>query len=108
MGSSDRAQQIVVEYRERLREILGEELDSVVLYGSQARGDAQEGSDIDVLIVMRGSFDYGTLIEKTSKLTAAVSLEHDVVISRAFVTRHDYQTRLTPFLMNVRREGVPV
>ncbi|GIX50691.1 MAG: hypothetical protein KatS3mg132_885 [Limisphaera sp.] len=53
MNPSDRVRQIVEEYRARLQEILGAELEAVVLYGSQARGDAEAGSDIDVLCVMR-------------------------------------------------------
>jgi hypothetical protein len=35
-------------------------------------------------------------------------LKHDVVIATAFVTKADYEKRNTPFLMNVRREGVNV
>ena len=98
--------QIVGEYRALLTEILNEALESVVLYGSQARGDAEVGSDIDVLCVMRGLFDYGDLIMRTSDAAAQVSLKYDVVISTAFVSSEDYRTRNTPFLMNVRREGV--
>ncbi|MBS3933552.1 MAG: nucleotidyltransferase domain-containing protein [Truepera sp.] len=99
-------QQILAEYRARLATLLGDNLESVVLYGSRARGDAEEGSDIDVLCVMRRPFDYGEMIERTSEATAEISLKYDVVISRAFVTRDDYRFRKTPFLTNVRREGV--
>ncbi len=101
-----RLQEILGEYRARLAEVLGEDLDSVVLYGSQVRGDAEEGSDIDVLCVMKRPFDYGEMIERTSKVTAELSLKYDVVLSRVFVTRDDYRSRKTPFLMNVRREAV--
>ena len=65
MISPKRLRRILKEYRTRLEETLGENLDSIVLYGSQARGDAEEGSDIDVLCVMKKSFDYGELILRT-------------------------------------------
>lgn len=108
MNTPDLIRRIVGEYRMRLADILGEELESVVLYGSQARGDAQEGSDIDVLCVVRSPCDYGELIARTSDATAEISLRYDVALSRAFVTARDYRSRNTPFLMNVRREGVMV
>jgi uncharacterized protein len=108
MDSNSRAREIVTEYRQRLREVLKDELDSVLLYGSQARGEATDGSDIDVLCIMKKPFDYGEMILKTSEASAELSLKYDVVISRAFVTRLDYETRNIPFLMNVRREAVAV
>jgi predicted nucleotidyltransferase len=108
MRTHNRAQQVVLEYRDQLREILGDELDSVVLYGSQVRRDATAESDIDVLCVMRRPFDYGEMIEATSEVTAEISLKYDVVLSRAFVTLDDYRFRQTPFLANVRREGVAI
>jgi excisionase family DNA binding protein len=99
---------ILEEYRVRLTEVLGENLEALVLYGSQVRGEADEGSDIDVLCVMKGPFDYGELIQETSEAAAEISLKHDVVLSTAFVSRADYERCSTPFLMNVRREGLPV
>jgi predicted nucleotidyltransferase len=99
---------ILNEYRQRLSEILGDDLDSVLLYGSQARGEASAGSDVDVLCIMKKSFDYGDLISRTSLATAEISLKHDVVISRVFITRDDYAYQDSPFLMNVRKEQVAV
>jgi len=98
-------QKLLSDYQARLAALLGDNLESVVLYGSRARGDAEEGSDIDVLCVMSGPFDCGEMIERTSEATAEISLKYDVVLSRVFVTRDDYRSRRTPFLTNVRREG---
>jgi uncharacterized protein len=81
---------------------------AVYLYGSQARGDAGPGSDVDVLVVVRGGLDYGDLIRRTSGIVAELSLEHDIVVSRAFVTEEQFAHGETPFLLNVRREGVLV
>ena len=106
--TSTQRDEILHVYRAGLREALREALEAVILYGSHARGDDRKESDIDVLCVMRSPFDYGEMIARTSALTARLSLEHGVVLSRAFVTRDEYETRQLPFLMNVRREGVSV
>jgi len=51
-------------------------------------------------------FEYADLISRTSLATAEISLKHDVVISRVFVTREAYASQDSPFLMNVRKEQV--
>ena len=45
---------ILAELRRRFDALYGERLLRMVLYGSQARGDAEPGSDIDVLVVLAG------------------------------------------------------
>ena len=91
-----------------LRLLLGEKLDRVILYGSFARGEAHADSDIDILIVVHGTFDYGALIHQTSELVARLSLEYDVVISRAFISKERFENEQSPFTLNVQREGVPI
>ena len=83
-----------------------ENLDELILYGSQARGDAQEYSDIDVLVVLKQAFNYREEIDRTSQFIADLSLEYDTVISRAFISAQRFQDENSPFLLNVRREGV--
>ena len=108
MKVSNSIRSILDEYRRALVAILGDELDSLVLYGSQARGHPDEGSDVDVLCIMKNQVDYGELIKRTSEITAQISLKYDVVISRAFVCREDYESRRTPFLMNVHKEQIAI
>ena len=107
MGDA-KLQRILDALRVEISHALGDQLDSVILFGSQARAEAHEGSDIDVLVVLRGDFDCGDMIRRTSAGVAALSLEHDVVISRTFVSRDEFENSRTPFLLNVHREGVPV
>ena len=106
--SKRKLQSILGRLRGELTQILGDQLVSVILYGSQARRQAHPGSDIDVLVVVQDDSNYSDLIRRTSEVVAALSLQHDVVISRAFVSRDRYEQEQTPFLLNVRREGVAV
>jgi uncharacterized protein len=94
--------------RQGLVQTIGYELEQVILYGSQARGESRPDSDIDVLIIIRGTINYPDLMQRTSTLVADVSLQHDVVISRTFASQSEWKNAQTPFLINVRREGVAV
>jgi uncharacterized protein len=99
---------IIQELRRQLEALYGPRLMRMVLYGSQARGDAEQGSDIDILVVLQGPVSPGEEIARTSDIIASLSLEHGVVLSRAFVSADRFEREQSPLLMNIRREGVSV
>jgi len=101
-------QKVLKKLKKELLHIYGEQLDSIILYGSRARGDERPDSDIDILIILKDDFNYSKMLRLSSDLAASLSLENDVVISRAFVSKEQFEQRQTPFLMNVHREGIPV
>lgn len=108
MISESRLKGLLAELRNELGRLLGERFEAAYLYGSWARSQPRPGLDIDVLVVVRGEFDYGEMIQRTSRLVAALSLKHDVVISRVFVSKERFEREQSPFLLNVRREAVAV
>jgi len=102
----EKVRTILAELRRRLERIYGPRLVEVVLYGSQARGDAGDGSDIDVLVVLKDDFSLGEEIKRTSEDTTELSLANDVDICCLFMDEHYYRTRQGPLLRNIRKEGI--
>jgi len=94
--------------RGRMERVYGDRLVRMVLYGSRARGDAEPGSDIDVLIVLKGTVDPGKEISRTGGVVTDLSLQFGEVISCVFMDEERFMHRQGPFLRNVRKEGISV
>jgi predicted nucleotidyltransferase len=97
---------VLHELRHQLETLYGPRLVQLILYGSQARGDAEPGSDIDILIVLEGPVNPGEEIERTGDITASLSLEHNVVISCVYMSEERFEHERSSLLLNVRREGI--
>jgi predicted nucleotidyltransferase len=105
---NEKLQTILTELHRRFEAIYGERLVRLVLFGSQARGDAEPGSDIDVLVVLKGIVSPCEEIAKTINDVADISLEYNEVVSCVFVSEEQFERERSPLLLNVRREGVPL
>lgn len=99
---------VIKELKARLNEVYRDRLANLVLFGSQARGDAVTGSDIDILVVLKGPVSAGKEISRISGITSSLSLLYDVVISCTFVSDDRYKKEKSPLILNIHREGVQV
>ncbi|MDQ3010563.1 MAG: nucleotidyltransferase domain-containing protein [Acidobacteriota bacterium] len=97
---------ILTELRQRMAALYGARLVDVLLFGSQARGDATPESDIDVMIVLHGEVWPGEEIARSGGIVAELSLKYDVLLSTVFEPEEDFRLRGSPLLINVRREGI--
>lgn len=97
---------ILKELKEKLSAHYGEQLSRLVLYGSQARGDAEPDSDIDVLVVLKGEVNRSKEDAETLELVADICLKHSVVIQWLFVSENRYRNASDSLIWNVRDHGM--
>ena len=97
---------ILLQLRAYVDQCYGDRLKHLILFGSQSRNDATPDSDIDVMLVLAGTENAHAEYDRISQFVADLCLEHEVLISCVLVPDHVFQTRETPLLINVRREGI--
>lgn len=83
---------------------------SLILYGSYARGDNNEDSDIDLLVLLdtdKITYDDRARIRH---LLYPLELEAGIHISPVLRSRRQWEQKqvITPFYLNVTKEGIPL
>ncbi|MGL6227072.1 MAG: nucleotidyltransferase domain-containing protein [Thermoguttaceae bacterium] len=109
MCDERQVREILQEVMEFSQQQFGESLDSVILYGSYARGDYDEESDIDVMILVNSDEEYlKTFSRVYAKFASCASLKHEMFLSLVLRSKSTFDHRKTfvPYYRNVMNEGV--
>ena len=106
--SREDALRLVREFHERLATLYGDRLKGVYLYGSYARGEPEEGSDIDVAVVLAGPVNRRAESRRTSRLIADLSLRENCELMPFFLSDQEHRTTPYSIFRSIDREGVPV
>jgi predicted nucleotidyltransferase len=100
-------QEAVDEFVRRAREKYDDKIDSIILFGSVARGEAGRESDIDILVVIVG--DRFRMRRKLSEIVLDILLETGEYISVKTLSIENFKflkDLKSSFLSNVIREGI--
>ena len=90
-----------------LTDIFGNNISMIILYGSAARGDATEESDIDIAIVVKSQMD-----DTTKRRFLSWAADMDIRYERVFSIVDIQETNMKkweevlPFYRNVKKEGI--
>jgi predicted nucleotidyltransferase len=91
-----------------LRELYGDRLKQVLLFGSWARGDAHPESDIDLLVVLDRINSRSVERDRMDEILWEHSLANNTVVTEVPVSVEELERAEIPLLMRVREEAVRV
>jgi predicted nucleotidyltransferase len=95
---------ILEDFKKRVRRLYGKKLKNILLYGSWARGDAKEHSDIDLAVLLEGEVNPGREIDRMIEIITDLQLKYNTLISVYPVSENNYRSVKSPLLINVHRE----
>jgi predicted nucleotidyltransferase len=98
-------QNIINQFKYYVNNLYGSSLKQLILFGSQARGDATPDSDIDLLIVTQKKLSKSDR-EQVINFISDVSINQNILINFIEMSPQRFQTENSPLLLNIRREGI--
>jgi predicted nucleotidyltransferase len=100
--------ELLVEIKLGLNAMYGERLKRLFLYGSYARGEEEDESDLDLLVILDQFISYAREVDRTGELASDLSIKYGITVSLVFVREGEWLGGDTPFLSNVRDEAISV
>ena len=101
-----RIKRLINQIKAHLTKVYGEGVKKVILYGSYVRGETTKDSDIDILVLVDQSLNPFEVRESLSELLFDILLEEGEHISVIVVPERFYDNYNSPFILNVKKEGV--
>ncbi|MFH1150372.1 MAG: nucleotidyltransferase domain-containing protein [Actinomycetota bacterium] len=99
---------LVERVKKGLVDLHGDVIKGVLVYGSFARGNATDDSDIDMAVIIDANSNPSEVETSIGDLLFEILLEHGELISLIAVPEDMYRDYDSPFLINARIEGVAV
>ena len=99
-------QKLLTEIRTPLQKVFEHRLQGIVLYGSEARGDATPDSDVDVLVLLDHVRGFGRELRICIEALYPLALKLERRISAKPVDVKEYHSVDCPLFRNAHREGV--
>ena len=104
----EKIEKIVGEIKRYLKEKYGEKIKEVILYGSYARGDTREDSDVDVLVVVSDDLNPNDVEEYLVPLIGNFLAYWGELVPALAIKESEFLKEQSDFLINVRKEGIAV
>lgn len=99
---------ILKEFKKKNKKLYGNRLKGLILFGSWARGENTEYSDIDLAVILEGDVTPGKEIDKMIDIITEIGLKYKTLVSVYPFSEKNFYTIKSPLLINIRKEGIPL
>jgi predicted nucleotidyltransferase len=109
IATKDSIMSILQEMTQEIKPIYGDTLIAVILYGSFARGDNNEDSDVDIAILVDATEEAMRYYnDKVLDVTSEYGLNHGLAISPIDTNWDEYKKwkDILPYYQNIAKEGI--
>lgn len=108
MCTENQVEYISKQISQSYRSVYGDSIVAIYLYGSYARGNYMDESDIDITAIVKGNrADLQEKLKQVWDISADIGLENDVVVSPTVIPYDEYEEykEILPYYMNIQKEG---
>ncbi len=102
---------ILQKIAEAYRVVYGDNLVKVMMYGSYARGDYDNYSDVDIAAIVRGERqELQNALKKIWDTSSELELEYETIVSPTVIPFDEYEQYRNdvPYYRNIEKEGVVI
>ena len=111
MCTTNELNMILKEISKAYREVYRSNLVSIILYGSYARGDYQNDSDIDIVaIVKENREELQRELKRVWDISSDLELEYGTIVSPTVIPFEEFEKYKDdlPYYRNIQKEGVKI
>ena len=101
-------EELLSQIKDRLQQAHGDRLTGVVLFGSAARGDLSDDSDVDLLVLLQGPVHFGQDLQTNINALYPLTLQTGHPISAKPVDAKLYDEFECPLFRNAKTEGIRI
>lgn len=99
---------LLKDIKEALNKIYGDRLLEMILYGSFARDDATDDSDIDIAVLLKGDVDKFREIERMNNVIYQIVLEYGELVAFYPLSKDEFSDYEWPLHYHIQMEGIKV
>ncbi len=108
MRTFDDIKDLANEIKRFLIDKYNDDIKQVIVYGSFARGEATEASDIDMVVIIDDSINAENVENELSDFLFDILLDRKELISVFAIPESIYENYNSPFILNTKAEGIAI